>query len=92
MPALFRKVGQLAGEEGREAVREKKKNESNKIKTTGPPSIVDAGQVGEWELESKPSGGRGYFFFTQSLLVSLCPQGVPFSNSDRGQLQASKAR
>lgn len=25
MPALFRKVGQLAGEEGREAVREKKK-------------------------------------------------------------------
>lgn len=24
MPALFRKVGQLAGEEGREAVRDKK--------------------------------------------------------------------
>lgn len=33
MPALFRKVGQLAGEEGREASREK--NESNKIKPQG---------------------------------------------------------
>lgn len=76
MPALFRKVGQLAGEEGREAAREK--NESNKIKTTGPPSIMDAGQVGEWELESKPSGGKGYFFFIQSLLVLLCPQRGAF--------------
>lgn len=38
-----------------------KKNENNKIKTTGPPSIVEAAQVGEWELEFKPSGRKGYF-------------------------------
>lgn len=38
-----------------------KKNESNKIKTTGPLSIVDADQVGEWELEFKPPGRKGYF-------------------------------
>lgn len=40
--------------------REKKK-ENNKIKTTGPPSIVEAAQVGEWEQEFKPSGRQGYF-------------------------------
>lgn len=67
MPALCRKAGQLAGEESGEAEREK--NESNKIKTTGPLSIVDAGQVGEWELEFKPPGRKGYFFFVKSLLA-----------------------
>lgn len=47
----------------------KKKNESNKIKTTGPPSTVDAGQVDEWELEFNPSGRKGYFSFMQILLA-----------------------
>lgn len=37
------------------------KSESNKIKTTGLPSTVDADQVGEWELEFKPPGRKGYF-------------------------------
>lgn len=67
VPALLGKVGQLAAQEGRETWREKKK--VVKIKTTGPPGIVGAGHVGERELQSKPSGGKGYFFFTQSLLV-----------------------
>lgn len=39
-----------------------------------------------WELESRLSGGKGYFFSMQNLLAYLCLKGVPFSNAGRGQL------
>lgn len=38
------------------------------------------------------TGEKGPFFFMRSLLASLCPKGVPFSDSDRGHLQSAKAR
>lgn len=61
--SCVQEVGQL-GWRGRQ--RSRGKNGRYKIKPTGPPSRVDAGQADEYELKSEPVRGKGYFLHTKS--------------------------